>query len=634
MSGPEQLVPRIIYSLWLQGRQQAPPLVQMVFRCWAELNPDYELRVLDAHDVDALLTGFAVRPSQMTPQALSDVVRARLLLQGGVWADATVFPACPLDVWLPQQVRDIGFFAFDRPGADRPLSSWFLAASPNNLLVTRWWAEVERFWSKPRTLATYGKEAIPADPVFEVAPEGGAATDRFPYFWYHYLFRRLVTTDAAFASEWAGCRKLPAGPPHALQMLCRTGRATPESIARAIHGAPVHKLDWRASYPLDLLAELAGLGASAAARQGRNLALGKPATQSSTSPWSSNPNWEIDASVANNGDTGGKVFHTQRETDPWWQVDLLDVFDVHKVVIYNRPDFAERLTHFSILGSQDAAAWSPLYRKTDDRVFGADGQPFVADIEGGCRARFVRIRLDGYNCLHFRECQVYGVATSAGALSVSAHEDRYDPALAATIRSGRYDLAKRTLVGRLLQSGDRVLEAGTGIGTVSMAAALVVGAQNVLTFDGNPEIVADAKANFQRNGLYEIEACVGVLKSASDTPHAPAECDFHIDRSFPASRPDATSSDPGIVRTVRVPLFCLEDEIASHGATVLICDIGASEGGRLLASADLSGIRLVILAAMDGAIGSDADAVAARLASAGFRRLPVEPGSDLSAFQR
>jgi mannosyltransferase OCH1-like enzyme len=126
--------------LWLQGEQAAPELVRLNFRRWASLNPDYDLGILNGDDVDRLLVGFNLRPTQMMPQALSNVVRAKLLLQGGVWADATLFPTEPLDAWLPDRLKDAGFFAFERPGADRPLSTWFLAASPDHVMMRKLWA--------------------------------------------------------------------------------------------------------------------------------------------------------------------------------------------------------------------------------------------------------------------------------------------------------------------------------------------------------------------------------------------------------------------------------------------------------------------------------------------------------------
>jgi len=258
MNSAGQAMPRIIYSLWLQGERAAPEVVRLVFRRWAALNPDYELRVLDGEDAAKLLSGFPLALQDMTRQALSDVVRARLLIGGGVWADATVLPIIPLDEWLPELMKDSGFFAFERPAPDRPLSSWFMASTADHLLTTRWWHEVNRFWSIPRRLATYDTGAIPCNPAWEVAPDGGALKAQYPYFWFHYLFAHLLENDGDFAACWAGCRKIPAEPPASHLERLFSGRNLPsrEEIMQAARGAPVHKLNWRRKYPRAALAAL------------------------------------------------------------------------------------------------------------------------------------------------------------------------------------------------------------------------------------------------------------------------------------------------------------------------------------------------------------------------------------------
>ena len=251
-------IPKIIYSLWLQGADNAPETVRAVFRQWAALNPGYELRVLAREEVDALLGGSAVRYREMTAPALSDVVRSRLLLEGGVWVDASLFPSAPLDWWLPPLVAKSGFFAFEKPGEDRPLSSWFLAAAKEHILVSKWSREVERYWSKPRSQASYQGSHIPPDPVWEVAPNGGAVGNEFPYYWFHYLFRYLLETDPEFASRWHHCSKIAADPSHRLQELfAEGGRPSANAIIEAVRGAPVHKLDRRRSYPFDILGDAA-----------------------------------------------------------------------------------------------------------------------------------------------------------------------------------------------------------------------------------------------------------------------------------------------------------------------------------------------------------------------------------------
>lgn len=241
-------IPQIIYSLWLQGRDNAPSIVRLNLERWADLNQNYRIEILDRRAVETLLSGLPFDLDHFTPQALSDVVRAFLLMRtGGVWVDASVFPARPLDDWLPDVLTPSGFFAFERPGPDRPISSWFLAATAQNRMIRAWWNRIAAYWSVPRTL----REGIPEDPVSAVT----SWRDGFPYFWFHYLFQSLLDQDAEFAASWANCIKMSAEPPHAMQ--ARLGDS-PQlgrfEIARLAELAPVHKLNWRASYPVEALA--------------------------------------------------------------------------------------------------------------------------------------------------------------------------------------------------------------------------------------------------------------------------------------------------------------------------------------------------------------------------------------------
>ncbi len=247
-------VPKTIYSMWLQGKEQAPDLVQLNFERWAALNPQYRLEVLERSHVASLLQDSVFPTIALPPQALSDVVRARLLLtRGGIWVDASLFPVKRLDDWLPDVLTSAGFFAFERPGSDRPLSSWFLAATPDHFIFRQWWSEIAKFWSRPRRLI----EGIPLNPVASVAPETAAQTDEFPYFWFHYLFQYLLDTSPEVAALWEHCFKFPAERPAKLQSLFGNNDAPSNTqIIEAASSAPVQKLNWRTTYPLDIFSLL------------------------------------------------------------------------------------------------------------------------------------------------------------------------------------------------------------------------------------------------------------------------------------------------------------------------------------------------------------------------------------------
>jgi FkbM family methyltransferase len=358
-----------------------------------------------------------------------------------------------------------------------------------------------------------------------------------------------------------------------------------------------------------------------------NLALKKPALQSSTSPWSRSAIPAEDAIGANNGDTTVDWgCHTGREHNPWWQTDLGAVALVHRVVIFNRRDLADRLKNFSILASLDGTSWRVVFTKADEQIFGEyDGRPYVVELNEVCRARFIRLRLDGEGCLHVAEVQVFGEPDHGGAIhvgpgakpnghlapaaevgaatgrlvridgfDVSVDPAKYHPAIVHCLDNGSYEGIERSLVKKLLSPADRVIEIGTAVGVVAMTAAAVVGAENVLTFDANPEIVADARENFHRNGLGRIDSRVGVLKNRQAYAAGQDPVDFFISRAFWGSRLGASLNDGDIVKAVKVPVFCLEDEIQNHAANTMICDI---EGGEvdLLTQADLAGINTIII---------------------------------------
>ena len=392
-----------------------------------------------------------------------------------------------------------------------------------------------------------------------------------------------------------------------------------------------------------------------------NLALNKPALQSSAAHWATSTDPAENARGGNNGEISRLAgFNTIKELDPWWQVDLGADYLIRKVVIHNSERNAYHLKHFSLLKSQDGVAWERFYSKRDETVFGKlDDQPWIVEVEGEHLARFVRVRIDGLNLLHFNECEIFGdipdpelsgrlaaeaaernarratlptgrngYLTAVGDFNVFVDKDNYDARIVSAIDSGSYEQRERLLTETMVKPGDKVIEIGTAIGTVSMTAAAIVGAENVSTFDANPDIVADARENFQRNGLGGIRSHVGLLKNRRKIGPPGETADFHVSEAFWASRLELTDIHADIVKTVAVPVFCLEDEIAAHGANVLICDI---EGGEvdLLTEADLSTIDRIIIETHYWAVGeAPTDALVRKLIIDGF-----SINLELSSFQ-
>jgi len=135
-----------------------------------------------------------------------------------------------------------------------------------------------------------------------------------------------------------------------------------------------------------------------------NLASKRPAKQSSISQWSK-PN---DAQGAVDGVKNRSFgFHTNRERNPWWQVDLGAVTRLNEIRIFNRLDCCgERARTIQVLLSNDGIRWRRVYAHNGRLFGGADGKPLIVALKGNS-ARFVRLQLAETNWFHLDEVEIY-----------------------------------------------------------------------------------------------------------------------------------------------------------------------------------------------------------------------------------
>ncbi len=116
-----------------------------------------------------------------------------------------------------------------------------------------------------------------------------------------------------------------------------------------------------------------------------------------------------DAAGAVDGIKNGQWgFHTDTQRDPWWQVDLVQVTDLDRVLIWNRCDgMAVRNSRINILASEDGITFRPLYEHSGQVFFGfTDNRPLSVPLHGA-RARFLRLALKGTSYLHLDEVEVF-----------------------------------------------------------------------------------------------------------------------------------------------------------------------------------------------------------------------------------
>lgn len=210
---------KTIWTCWFQGRENAPDLVQRCISSWEKKNPGWSLRCLDAAtaglyaDVGTIVD---LERQAVTAASLSDILRILLLREyGGVWVDATLYCNRPLDEWLAD-VFGRGFFAFATPGEDRLLSSWFIATTPDNHILTRWHASVARYWSRR------------------------SASD--DYFWFHHQFTDMCESDPELRQLWDEVPKISADGPHSIEGLSSDSEGSAADVDWA---TPVFKLTHR-----------------------------------------------------------------------------------------------------------------------------------------------------------------------------------------------------------------------------------------------------------------------------------------------------------------------------------------------------------------------------------------------------
>lgn len=253
-----------IWTMWYYGIAAAPEVVKACLSSWQRHHPGWKVILIDRTNLSDYLdieqlTGKPIE--RFSPLVLSDIIRINLLARyGGVWADATCYCACPLESWLPDYVQS-GFFAFRRPGPDRELSSWFLAAQPDSVLIQRFRDVVNAYW-KQNDLSCDRFPALYGWLTHRLARNRETTGWWFswpirrilklhPYFWCHYLYTRLINQDPECRAIWNDTPDYPASIPHILQVDDGLRKPMTDRQREMIDQAwsPVFKLSWKIQPP-------------------------------------------------------------------------------------------------------------------------------------------------------------------------------------------------------------------------------------------------------------------------------------------------------------------------------------------------------------------------------------------------
>ena len=157
-----------------------------------------------------------------------------------------------------------------------------------------------------------------------------------------------------------------------------------------------------------------------------NIALGRPARQSSTCAWSRHGDVDRDASGANDGRLDVAFgCHTDEEDGPWWRVDLEVPSLVYRVRIQNRRELEIRLGGFRIESSMDGETWQVVHAAPVGRV---PELSVTIELSEPALARYLRLIVPGRTILHIVEFEAYGhpvdqrmVSQKKVAIGILAH---------------------------------------------------------------------------------------------------------------------------------------------------------------------------------------------------------------------
>ena len=159
-----------------------------------------------------------------------------------------------------------------------------------------------------------------------------------------------------------------------------------------------------------------------------NLAINRTASQSSTYGFGV-------ASIGVDGDrdgsrgpwTNASIIHTQREAQPWWQVDLGSQGEIQEVHIYNRTDCCQpRLKDFYVLVSNipfsaSASLTDLLNNPSVTSTYFPGNAGDSEQIAIGNTGRYVRIQLSSSNeVLHVAEIEVMGCPAASQVQRLAA----------------------------------------------------------------------------------------------------------------------------------------------------------------------------------------------------------------------
>ena len=185
-----------------------------------------------------------------------------------------------------------------------------------------------------------------------------------------------------------------------------------------------------------------------------------------------------------------------------------------------------------------------------------------------------------------------------------------DETIALALANDAYERAEIAVLRALLKPGDRLLEIGGGFGVVALHAARILGPDNVVSYEANPQTADAAARNFRLNAMPVRLIQAAVTAQGGDSVQYRANENF-----LAGSLHENVEAGRGMIE---VQTVSLADALTDSRANVILMDIEGGEAA--LAASDALGPAEAVVAEIhpqilgaEGAIKAAEDFAAAGL---------------------
>ena len=213
-------------------------------------------------------------------------------------------------------------------------------------------------------------------------------------------------------------------------------------------------------------------------------------------------------------------------------------------------------------------------------------------------------------------------------VSLQISQNMLSPALSEMLNRGRYELQESKAVAHFVQPDDVVMEIGAGVGFISILAAKIVGGQNVIAIEANPQLLPEISNNYALNNVSGVHLLNFAVVAAPEGKMVR----LYLNRAFWAS--STMSSNNPKQKFVDVPAISLEALTTEWQPTVLVCDVEGSEKDYFKAPLPKS-IRLIILELHPEKYAPEVfDTILKRLTAISFSYVAFGNREDVVCFER